>query len=153
MIDIDHRRAVFALTRVDKIEREKDSNSAKAKAYSTKKAKACRAIAMIKTSGLLKTIHFIESKPDLSDIYADLTEWFKKAGDDKGPLLPEEIKKEVTANGLARYLVKLESQSKYLMILQESIVFLGWIKLMAEGHKNQKKALAAKSEEGEAGDD
>lgn len=145
MIDIDHRRAAFALTRVDKIEGEKDS--------SAKKAKACKAIAMIKSSGFLKAIHFIESKPDLSDIYADLTEWFKEVGTDKGPLLPEEIKKEVTTNGLAQYLVKLESQSKYLMILQESIAFLGWIKLMAEGHKNQQKALTAESEEGEAGDD
>jgi|TARA_Y100000031_G_scaffold156846_1_gene213532 CRISPR type III-B/RAMP module-associated protein Cmr5 len=145
MIDIDHRRAAFALARVDKIEGEKDAPA--------KKARACKAIAMIKSSGLLKTIHFIKSKPDLSDIYADLTEWFNEVGNDRGPQLPEEIKEGVTTNGLARYLVNLESQSNYLMILQESIAFLGWIKLMAEGHKNQQEALTAEHEEGEASDD
>ena len=124
-LNMDQKRASFALGQVAWLKEKEEANNIR--------TQSVKFIALILNSGFLQAMDFASTK--LNGTFVILNKWF--AVDDKeiGPELSESIKKAAANGSLNQKLAELDDINEYRRVMEEAVVFLGWLKSKAEGKK------------------
>ncbi|MDL1964091.1 MAG: type III-B CRISPR module-associated protein Cmr5 [Deltaproteobacteria bacterium] len=124
-LNMDQKRASFALGQVAWLKEKEEANN-----ISTQSAKF---IALILNSGFLQAMDFAGTK--LNGAIVILNKWFAEDDKETGPKFSESIKKAAANGSLNQKLAELDDINEYRRVMEEAVVFFGWLKSKAEGKK------------------
>ncbi len=123
--NMDQKRASFALDQLKNVGCKENADELK--------TQSAKFIALIHNSGFLQALDFARSK--FEPTYKLLNEWFAEADEAKGPGLSETVRDAAERQILNDALAKLDDINEYRRVMQEAVVYLGWLKSKAEGRK------------------
>lgn len=124
-LNMDQKRASFALGQVDWLKEKEEANNIR--------TQSAKFIALILNSGFLQAMDFAGTK--LNETFVILNKWFAEDDKETGPQLSESIKKAAANGSLNQKLAELDDINEYRRVMEEALVFLGWLKSKAEGKK------------------
>jgi CRISPR/Cas system CMR-associated protein Cmr5 small subunit len=128
-LNMDQKRASFALAQVAWLKEKDDADDIR--------TQSAKFIALILNSGFLQAMDFASIK--LNGTFVILNKWFAEDDKETGPELSESIKKAAANGSVNQKLAELDDINEYRRVMEEAVVFLGWVKSKAEGKKMELK--------------